>query len=152
MFSKNDFDIDFEVHGDRTDLHYALTPSAGEPLPGAGATDAGAAASPELATSSPAAPLEPSGPDTPSARPSDARRGEGRRALAEPAILTLITRPWAHVWINGEDAGNTPLFRRSVPSGAIRVRLQPEGTGPFRELTIRAEPGQSVSRNLDLSD
>jgi len=93
------------------------------------------------------------GPAAPSPRTRRRRpRAQTRppTAAREPATLTLIARPWAHAWINGEDVGNTPIFRRSVPSGVIRVRLQPEGVGASRSFTYRAEPGQSISRNVVL--
>ncbi|MCB9591155.1 MAG: serine/threonine protein kinase [Sandaracinaceae bacterium] len=150
----DDFEAAFEARGDRVELHYALTeaepePAAeDEPEPVAEA-EADAEAEAEADAEAEA---EPASEDEPAAA-TPSRRSGRRQPVARdttPALLTLIARPWARAWINGEDAGNTPIFRRSVPSGTIRVRLQREGTGPFRELSIPAAPGESVSRNISL--
>jgi serine/threonine-protein kinase len=66
------------------------------------------------------------------------------------ARLTLITRPWAHVWINGRRAGETPFVARPVRAGRIHVRLEPEGSGEPRTIVLEASPGEHVQRNLDL--
>ncbi len=142
------FEAEFEARGDRVELHYALTALAPEPVP---EPEPVAEVVPEPSLPEVEAPLaaEPA--------PSPGRGRRAPRPLTRPVIqdtrsatLTLIARPWARVWLNGEDAGNTPIFRRSVPAGTIRVRLQREGEGPFRDLTIRAEPGENVSQNISL--
>jgi serine/threonine-protein kinase len=86
-----------------------------------------------------------------------ARRGSGRSGRrdspaqpSEPAYLNIITRPWASVTVNGQAAGQTPLMRYSVEPGGIVVRLRAEGDGPAKTIRLRARPGETVSRSIDL--
>ncbi len=140
------FEASFEARGDRVELRYALVLRAA-PAPEVMAVEP---AAPD------AAPQEAPAADPPAEAPHPRTSARGRRSApaeardAAPATLTLIARPWARVWLNGEDAGTTPIFRRTVASGTIRVRLQREGEGPYRELTIPAAPGEAVSRNISL--
>ncbi|MBX3276187.1 MAG: serine/threonine protein kinase [Sandaracinaceae bacterium] len=166
------FEGTFEAAGDRVELHYALSeepavvaaaPPDGPPAAGVGETPGtaeppGTAATEAPATEAPATEAPATEP-TATAEPPRAGRAGRRAPPRDPspapaatgsATLTLITRPWARVWINGEEAGNTPVYRRRVPAGVVRVRLQREGAGPFRELTIPATDGESVSRNIAL--
>ncbi len=67
------------------------------------------------------------------------------------ATLTLISRPSARVSVNGRGVGNTPVYRASIPAGNVRVRLQPIGAGTPQTIVLRGiQPGQNVSRNIDL--
>jgi len=126
------FEVDVDVREGRDmDVAYPLGPvrpsDAG--APDAGVTDA-------------AAPASPAGRER--ARPRPARRAQG--------TLTLVTRPWSRVWINGRDRGTTTLSRVPVPAGTIRVRLQPGGRGPTQNLRIRVPPGGHASRNYDCTE
>ena len=73
-----------------------------------------------------------------------------RRPRARPAHLNLVSQPWASVTINGQPAGNTPIYRQSIPSGRVTIRLRALGTGPARTLRLRVRPGETVSRNIPL--
>ncbi|MCC7539543.1 MAG: serine/threonine protein kinase [Deltaproteobacteria bacterium] len=65
--------------------------------------------------------------------------------------LNLITTPWARVWIDGQPAGNTPLYRRRVAAGTRTLELRAEGRGPARTLRLHVGAGETVSRRVDLA-
>lgn len=98
-------------------------------------------------------PDDATSPRNPPRHPSKAGDPEPRtpRPRGE-AYVNLLARPWAKVWINGRPAGQTPLMRHAVPAGTIIVKLQAQGRGESRTIRLRAEPGQTVSRQINLHE
>lgn len=94
---------------------------------------------------------EPAAMPAPVGRPRRPNRDpSAQQPAAEPAYLNLVTVPWAQVRINDRSYGRTPLVRRSVPAGTLRVQLRPEGRGPWQTVRVSAAPGEVVSRRLEL--
>lgn len=118
------------------------TSALGTPLPGRDARQE-AGGRPEVALAVPPADNAPSAaPNSiipgsiPSGVPSGVPRtaadapandGDATCATPEPGFLTLDTAPWTEVWVNGEYAGSTPLFRHKLPPGAHTLTLVNEG-------------------------
>lgn len=76
-------------------------------------------------------------------------------ALAEvtrPAFLSLNAKPWAWVYVDGvRIAEHTPILHHRLPSGRHAIRLEAPGINAVRELTIDLEPGQHLSKVVELS-
>ncbi|MFK7991755.1 MAG: protein kinase [Sandaracinaceae bacterium] len=156
------FEAPFRLSGDRVELSYAMrradpddeTEIAAPVEPESAETQP---AQPELAETQPAppepAPREPTEPraGTPSSLPSgDARRPPRRATPDATGQLSLVTDPWARVWVNGRDAGYTPLVGFEVPAGRVRVRLQAEGEGAFVTRTYRVGAGETAQHRESL--
>jgi serine/threonine-protein kinase len=140
--------VAFDATGRDVELRYELRRAAAEPS---------AVAPPPLPTLEPAAPARDAAVD--GASPSTPRTGGtpapppqlDRPRSRETAYLNLLARPWAKVWINGRPAGQTPLVRVPIPAGPVVVRLQPEGAGESQTIRFRAEPGETISRQIVLT-
>jgi tRNA A-37 threonylcarbamoyl transferase component Bud32 len=78
-------------------------------------------------------------------------RSEPPRRIEEPAQLDLNATPWAHVRIDGQHRGETPLLGLVLPPGEHRIELTNEPLGLHRELTITLTPGQHLQRVEDLA-
>jgi tetratricopeptide (TPR) repeat protein len=77
--------------------------------------------------------------------------GEGRDAAAEAGkgFLSLHSRPWAKVIVDGEDTGmTTPVFRMPVEPGRREITLRHEATGTEQTLTVEVEEGAQVERSV----
>ncbi|EPX64150.1 serine/threonine protein kinase [Cystobacter fuscus DSM 2262] len=104
----------------------------------------------------PEAAATPTSPPAAEAAKAPASTGEaaGATAAARPAkqgFLTLVTRPEAEVFLNGRSLGKTPLFKKPVPVGQLRLLLQgPDGKR--RELFVPVEQGKPAVLNLPLAD
>jgi serine/threonine-protein kinase len=117
---------------------------------------------------SPLLPLGPSRPEAPAPSPeaapasppavesekAPASTGETAGAAARPGkqgLLTLVTLPEAEVFLNGRSLGKTPLFKKPVPVGQLRLFLQGQD-GKRRELFAPIEQGKLTTFNLSLAD
>jgi serine/threonine protein kinase len=114
---------------------------------------------------SPLTPIEPPRPQEPEPEPADASppapeatkapaSTEGGAAPARPGKqgwLTLVILPEAEVFLNGRSLGKTPLFKRPVPVGQHRLRIQGKD-GKRRELSVPIEQGKTAQFKLSLAD
>jgi serine/threonine-protein kinase len=109
----------------------------------------------DSAPSSEAAPPPASPPATEAAK-APASTGE-TAAEAPPArpgkqgLLTLVTLPEAEVFLGKRSLGKTPLFKKPVPVGQLRLILQGQD-GKRRELFVPVEQGELTKFNLPLAD
>jgi len=155
------FEATFDVAQRDVDLDYRLvgvvagtaapaddSPGEVEAPPDAGSTER-PSPDPEVDAGGEPAP-RPTGKavDRPARPVSPPSAGDDRSPTPAPAYLNLLADPWAQVWVNGQAAGQTPLIRREVPSGALTILLVREGRGERRTLRLHAAPGQTVSRRV----
>ena len=80
-----------------------------------------------------------SAPSTPAAAPSPSF-----------SHLTLQTKPWAKVDIDGEPYGSTPLWKLKLTPGTHTVRLVNEKAGVNLVKKIRLSPGAHVKKSFSL--
>jgi serine/threonine-protein kinase len=109
---------------------------------------------PSLPAPSPAAPLpSPVAPLPPiPVAPQRVRvKAPAPSPKVESASLDLNAVPWAHVRIDGNDRGDTPLLDVVLPAGQHRVELINEPLGVRRELSIELHPGEHARRVETLS-
>lgn len=64
--------------------------------------------------------------------------------------LTLQTKPWAKVDIDGEPYGSTPLWKLKLSPGTHTVRLVNENAGIDMTRKIKLAPGAHVKKRLTL--
>lgn len=76
---------------------------------------------------------------------------EEPRPASKSAHLTLRTRPWTRVIIDGEDRGATPLFRVKLAAGKHLLHLVNEDAGIDVWKEVRAEPGRDMRFDWDLA-
>ena len=157
----------------------ATAPDAGDPLattvtaPAAGNPSktveqapgafAGQAPTPRPGTPrrpSPTAPTPsgPKGPSTgtaptptevPSSSPVASAPGPGANAQ-DAATLTLVTRPWAEVFVDGQSRGYTPRLREvRLSAGTHRLRFHNPLCEPVEEV-LQVAAGETVSRDVSL--
>ncbi|RKH03691.1 serine/threonine protein kinase [Corallococcus praedator] len=94
-------------------------------------------------TSSAQAPLPPATATVPTSDPSPAP-AQGF------ATLTVVTRPWAEVFVDGQSRGYTPRIREvRLSPGTHRLRFDNPLCEPVEEV-LQVAAGETVSRNLSL--
>jgi len=64
-----------------------------------------------------------------------------------PGYLTLNTKPWAKVSIDGKPFGSTPLFKMKLAPGRHEVRLVNEESGVNVKRSIEIEAGRVLKQN-----
>ncbi|RMG21628.1 MAG: hypothetical protein D6729_00410 [Deltaproteobacteria bacterium] len=75
------------------------------------------------------------------------RPGRAAPATGEVGFLTLLTRPWARVRIDGKRTGlTTPIFRHPLPAGEHEVVLENEASGVRKRLKVAIEAGEETKR------
>jgi hypothetical protein len=68
----------------------------------------------------------------------------------EPGVLTIVTAPYAKVYLGKRYLGDTPLFKLTLPSGKHMLRLvDPEGQN--LRLPVEIKAGETTKVNLELS-
>ena len=68
----------------------------------------------------------------------------------EPGVLTIVTAPYAKVYLGKRYLGDTPLFKLTLPSGKHTLRLvDPEGQN--LRLPVEIKAGETTKVNLELS-
>jgi PEGA domain-containing protein/protein kinase-like protein len=80
---------------------------------------------------------------TPSQRDSAVVLPPPPEAAPATGFLSVSSRPWASVAIDGRPMGDTPLLGLILSPGRHQVRLTRDGFEP-RELTVDVAPGQTV--------
>lgn len=81
-----------------------------------------------------------------------ARRAKKRRAkkakveerFVGPGFLTINTKPWTRVSIDGKPIDVTPIERAKVPSGRHELRMRNEAEGVDKKIKITVEPGREL--------
>ena len=95
-------------------------------------------------------------PEARGSRPARARRAKRpvAEAPAPPAaasgFLSINTRPWSRVYVGDALLGTTPIGRREVASGTLRVTLI-DRDGQTHERTLRIDPGEHERAFFDLA-
>ncbi|MFY2560287.1 protein kinase domain-containing protein [Corallococcus terminator] len=67
----------------------------------------------------------------------------------EPGFLTLVTEPYAKVYLGGQSLGDTPLFKVSLPSGKHTLKLV-DGDGRALKLSVDIKPGDTTAVRVPL--
>jgi serine/threonine-protein kinase len=62
-----------------------------------------------------------------------------------PGYLTIDSRPWATVYVDGRKLGVTPLVRQALPPGRREVRAVTED-GRVQRFRVVIEPGKEAPR------
>jgi serine/threonine protein kinase len=68
----------------------------------------------------------------------------------EPGFLTLVTEPYAKVFLGGQELGDTPLFKAKLPSGKHTLRLVDGNQKAFR-LPVEIKPGETTAVRIPLA-
>ena len=126
--------------------------------PGAGsgtATGVQAASAPPPSAPTPEV-ADRSSPVPSGAAPSGPASVTGAAAAAPVAeasgrcSLSLGSKPWADVWIDGRRAGLTPLTDFPIACGAHEVVFTSTDLGVERRISVDVQPGDRTPRTLDL--
>ena len=137
-------------HGSREDAAPALT------MPAAAMR---AVEAPPLApASSPGPPGEPlaaavrSGGQPPAAPAPVTRepaRAAGAKATGGIGYLTVDSRPWAVISVDGREVDRTPMARYPLPAGRHTITFHNPVLGRTEQRTVRIEPGAVVTLRVD---
>jgi hypothetical protein len=68
---------------------------------------------------------------------------------AEPGFLTLVTEPYAKVFLGSRELGDTPLFKVKLPSGKQVLKLV-DGNGKALKLPVEIKPGETTAVRIPL--
>ncbi|MCY1018134.1 serine/threonine-protein kinase [Pyxidicoccus sp. MSG2] len=68
---------------------------------------------------------------------------------AEPGFLTLVTEPYAKVFLGSSELGDTPLFKVKLPSGKQILKLV-DGNGKALKLPVEIKPGETTAVRIPL--
>lgn len=66
----------------------------------------------------------------------------------KPAFLTIRTKPWSEVELDGKPVGTTPIFKIAVEPGTHRLRFSRPDRGVLGERTVEARPGTNEKLSL----
>jgi eukaryotic-like serine/threonine-protein kinase len=80
---------------------------------------------------------------------SDERPAATPVAPSGTGQLTLVTEPYAKVYLGRRLLGDTPLFKVSLPSGKHSLRLV-DGSGQSRRLPVEIKPGETTAVRIGL--
>jgi hypothetical protein len=119
------------------------------------ATAAGGVA---LGTAAPGVAMAPAGTPSAALGPTEAVPPAGEVAIAPTAppqpgatcLVSLGSRPWADVWLDGRRVGFTPLSDLAVTCGPHDIVFTSTRLGVERRISITARPGEKVKRIVDL--
>jgi serine/threonine protein kinase len=70
--------------------------------------------------------------------------------VGEPGVFTVVTAPYAKVYLGKRYLGDTPLFKISLPVGKHTLRLVGPDGQSFK-LPVEIKPGETTKVNVDLS-
>jgi eukaryotic-like serine/threonine-protein kinase len=84
-------------------------------------------------------------PETDSAAdPGAAGKPAEPQVDARPGFLSIDSRPWAQIYVDGRNLGETPIFRAQLAPGRYRVRAV-SATGDARRFTVTIRPGRTTT-------
>ncbi|MFP2913528.1 PEGA domain-containing protein, partial [Pyxidicoccus sp. 3LFB2] len=86
--------------------------------------------------------------EEPAAAASPAPASESAPA-GEPGFLTLVTEPYAKVFLGSRELGDTPLFKVKLPSGKHALKLV-DGNGKALRLPVDIKPGETTAVRIPL--
>ncbi len=87
------------------------------------------------------------------------RKGKGKTDKATPeqadaqeeGSLTLQSRPWARLWIDGKDTGRfTPVAEMTLAAGRHTIRLVNVEENLSAQFTVTIKPGETLSLSREL--
>jgi len=79
----------------------------------------------------------------------DSSEGSPVAPTGEPGFLTLVTEPYAKVYLGSQSLGDTPLFKVSLPSGKHTLKLV-DGDGRALKLSVDIKPGDTTAVRVPL--
>ncbi len=68
----------------------------------------------------------------------------------KPGYLTIVTIPWANIYIDGKDAGTTPIFRKKLKAGKHTITLFSPQLGVEKKLELEIQPGKELKKRIKL--
>ena len=84
--------------------------------------------------------------------PSATASGGGRAVDGDDACaVTLGSRPWSEVWIDGHKAGFTPLVDYPIDCGSHEVLFKSRDTEIEKRVAIAVSPGKTFKKIVDLA-
>ncbi|WP_164010696.1 serine/threonine-protein kinase [Pyxidicoccus trucidator] len=94
----------------------------------------------------PRATEEPPATATPQA---GSEAGSETAPAGEPGFLTLVTEPYAKVFLGSRELGDTPLFKVKLPSGKHTLKLV-DGNGKALRLPVDIKAGETTAVRIPL--
>ncbi|HEX3759924.1 MAG TPA: protein kinase [Kofleriaceae bacterium] len=93
----------------------------------------------------PTTPAVTPAPATPPAPPSTTQvRAPSPTPVTKKGELAILVRPWAMIWLNGRELGQTP-YRDTIAAGRYRVRLVNEDLGIDETTTVTVVPDRPTT-------
>ena len=75
---------------------------------------------------------------------------EVRLIEQQNGMLTLNTKPWTTVYIDGKPKGVTPIYQLELPIGKHELRLENTAAGIDKKVMITVKSGEELVKNLKL--
>jgi serine/threonine protein kinase len=72
-----------------------------------------------------------------------------RRVVFQTGSLSVVVFPWANVFVDGRERGQTPIAPLELLEGTHRIRLVNPELGKETEKTIKIKPGAEASLRVD---
>ena len=67
-----------------------------------------------------------------------------------PGFLTIFTTPWANIYIDNKDYGDTPVFKLKLPPGKHNVHLYSPQTGIERKFEVEIKSGKTLLKKISM--
>jgi hypothetical protein len=76
-----------------------------------------------------------------------------KKLVSKPdtGTLSINAHPWAKVYINGVDMGNTPIIKHKIEPGKHKVKLVNDALGISETFTVKVDKGEDTKISKDLS-
>jgi len=85
-------------------------------------------------------------PGTPSTPGGSTKPPPAVKKVVEYGFVTVNTKPWAKIFIDGQPFGSTPIFKKKLKAGKHRVRLVNESMGIDVKKTLVVKGNKTVKR------
>lgn len=72
------------------------------------------------------------------------RRARAEAVLKKPGFLSIDSRPWTRVYIDGKARGPTPIARMELGAGTHTVRMRNPAQGIDKTFKVKIRPGKTV--------
>ena len=70
--------------------------------------------------------------------------------ILEPGFLTVVTKPWVEIFLDGTKLDNSPVSKIKIQAGKHTLRLVNQEAGIDRTISLKIKPNQHVKFNSDV--
>ncbi|HET8936877.1 MAG TPA: PEGA domain-containing protein, partial [Polyangiales bacterium] len=74
------------------------------------------------------------------------------KAVPEPGILRINSRPWSNIFVDGQPVGHTPQMNLQLPAGQHQITLINNEMQLRKAINVMITPGQTTTQTVNLAE